>query len=294
MYTIQADQAKRFFETALERQIIYLKKEAGLEKPWTQDKTFQGEFFCNVFRTQDAFTKWLNKYVLKPYANDPDLWRRIIVCRYYSRVDALEDVRLNEGLDSIGAIKSGIFRRKKAGQTIHTQAFLVGFDNEVYRRWCRPFYWIEELSEIGAPFKRCRTLEEAWNILTALKWCGPFIAYEIVTDFSYCPSILNSPTDTYIWSSPGPGAKRGMNRLLTGKAEQKVPLTEYLDFSLRLLALWKEWLSLYSERRDSFAEEAIRNLSENLTMREVEHWLCEYDKYVRGGTSKRRYNGYGE
>lgn len=287
-----------FFELALERQRVYLKKEAGLPKPWTEDTIFQREFFCNVFRTQDTFTKWLQKYVIEPYEHSPDLWARIMVCRYYSRVDAFEDIRLNEGLEDLNAIKRGIWRRKLAGLPYHTQGFLVGFDNPIYRRWCRPFYWLEELELKEAPYrffhqiKEDNKLETVWKRLMTLPWLGPFIAYEIVTDYSYCKNLLANASDKYLWSSPGPGARRGMRRILFNNPKEMYSDNNWALFSWTVFKDWNTWIK--EQRRyttDYWSSKAIESFYSKLTMREVEHWLCEYDKYMRGGTSKRRYKG---
>jgi hypothetical protein len=295
IFTEDADKRlQHFFSLALERQRIYFNKERlGLPKPWTKDPVFQSQFFCNVFRTQDRFTQWLMDEIV--YSGNVGLWALIVVCRYYSRVDALEDVKHHEGVATVDAIYNGIRRRHYANLPIHTQGFLVGCGNEEMRRWRMPFYWIETLEAERVDFTSFKRLEDAWNVFTRLKWCGPFLAYEFVTDFSYSDRLLAHAEDIQTWSNPGPGAKRGMRRILLGSPEARISdeLNVYADFSICVLERWKVWgKALYENSKEE--QEIAEKFAKDLTMREVEHWLCEYDKYCRGGTSKRRYNGYGE
>jgi hypothetical protein len=50
---------------------------------------------------------------------------------------------------------------------------------------------------------------------------GPFLAYEIVTDLRFTALLENAP-DIMTWANPGPGAKRGITRLLDEHTERFV------------------------------------------------------------------------
>src|SRR5579864_4281987 len=54
-----------------ERHSIYLKKQAGLPKPWTVDLILQQYKFTNPFRENDRGTVWLREHFLEPHRNDP-------------------------------------------------------------------------------------------------------------------------------------------------------------------------------------------------------------------------------
>jgi hypothetical protein len=105
------------------------------------------------------------------------------------------------------------------------------------------------------------------------------MAYEIICDLRYT-YLLEDATDINTWTNPGPGCHRGLARLegqsLQGARQVKVdePLVkmrELLAYTRRQLPRMK------------------------FEMREIEHSLCEYDKYERArlseGHLKRRYSG---
>lgn len=297
---------EEFFDFAAERHAVYIKKEVlGLPKPWTNDPVLGSYFFCNVFRTLDKTTVWIKKYVIDAYANDPDLWKRIIVTRFFSRVDCLEDIRINEGLATLDSIREGIKRRVRGGLPVHTQGFLVGpgFPGKKIQKWDQPFHLVNEIESAIPDYQRHvrmgNSLEKAHKELLPFDSVGPFLAYEYVTDYSYASALLAEADDIYDWSNPGPGAKRGMRRILgNGPKDANIPVSAYPEFSNEVLTIWQSVPMMTRVRDylptlswfDKRVVEAIWMFI-NLTMREVEHWLCEFDKYKRGGSSKRRYQG---
>jgi hypothetical protein len=53
-----------------ERYSIYLKRKAGMPKPWTEDPIFLSYKFTNVFREHDRGTTWLRENFLEPHKDD--------------------------------------------------------------------------------------------------------------------------------------------------------------------------------------------------------------------------------
>jgi len=104
-------------------------------------------------------------------------------------------------------------------------------------------------------------------------YLGKFHAYEIVTDLRHT-YLLDKAPDIYTWANPGPGARRGANRVLgRDKDDDRLRREDIIDVMRDVLhhshdsANWqfmgtgKEW-PLWE-------------------MRDVEHTLCEWDKYER-------------
>jgi len=116
---------------------------------------------------------------------------------------------------------------------------------------------------------------------------GGFGAYEIVCDLRYT-SVLEHATDKMIWCNPGPGAIRGLYRLLGREITTKSNAT--------CLPVPKDW----EEQTRKLLAIVQRELPDlpPFEMREIEHSLCETDKYLRlllgDGKSKRRYDGRGD
>lgn len=261
---------------------MYEKKERGEPKPWTSDPILRDWFFCNVFRQDDKTSVWIKKYVIDAYENDPDNWKRIIVARFFSRLDSLEDIRKIEGLNTIEDIRRGIIRRVITERPVHTQGFLVGPGSNAQRihKWDQPFLLCRDLeqdSELVDAFAS-KSLKNTWTALYGRYGVGSFLAYQYVCDFAYSAQYLLNANDHDTWTAPGPGSRRGMNRVLTGTASKSIDKSEWLESAIRILAYWKA----RAPSAPAFAHLKLCN---------VQHWLCEFDKYERGGSAKRRYNG---
>jgi len=88
-----------------------------------------------------------------------------------------------------------------------------------------------------------------------------FMAYEVVSDLRWT-SVLNDAHDVLAWANPGPGCARGLNWV---HRRDSSPSRD------RMIA----------EMRRLLAEAPERTGLLNLEMREIEHSLCEFDKYMR-------------
>lgn len=132
----------------------------------------------------------------------------------------------------------------------------------------------------------CR-LEALWDELIKFPHLGGFMSYEVICDLRYT-GLLENATDVDTWANPGPGCARGLLRL-----EGKAPGLREDGKPRRIVSVQDE----LSKMRDLLAV-VRKRLSEmpRFELREVEHSLCEFDKYERalfqdGGRMKRRYNG---
>ena len=107
-----------------------------------------------------------------------------------------------------------------------------------------------------------RTIEAVTKRLAEFPMVGKFVGYEMATDLRHT-CILGSAPDIMTWANPGPGARRGCNRIFGKGAEDKERKPNYLEEMRWLL------------------QEAPKYTSLELEMRDIEHSLCEFDKYVR-------------
>jgi len=285
----QLDRIQKFADIAKERQLIYARKERGYPKPWTEDKVFGNWFFCNVFREQDKTSVWLKKNIIDAYAHDPDNWKRIIIARYYSRLDAAMDIQAHETWESVASIREGVVRRLRAHLPIHTSGFLVAPGDAATGRFKfdLPFLLVKELE--AANFTNAVTtlgsLEAVWKTLLPFYGVGSFMGYQFVCDFAYDRQYLLNACDHDTWTAPGPGSLRGMNRILTGSPSERNTEASWLESARVLLSLWRAVVA-----DDPDYKEGELKRFQNLHLCNVQHWLCEYDKYERGGSAKRRYN----
>lgn len=305
-----------FFKSATLRHCIWYKKEILKEQyPWSNDERFNTVFFCNVFRRIDKTTKTIVRLISKALPNEKivqnadgsisvsderniDFFLKLIVARNLSNNETLKYLESNgwfavpynrRTLDIL------LYNRAFKGEAVHTSGFLV------YSGGMRKFRLPGYVSSIIDPQSvlRSDSIEECWNTLVEVPYIGPFMAYEYATDLSY---FIEYP-DKQSWSNPGPGAYRGMIWIMFGffnKHDKPNVKSEYQSFSNELLGKWNTYVreQLYEDVQKEFpdsrydTETCVKDIKRYflcLTMREVEHWLCEFDKYCRKTRNKRVY-----
>jgi len=306
---------KQFFRTAFLRHQIYVLKELGIPKPWTDNIIFQSYRFCNVFRYLDKTSVWIIENAIKPNEDNPELWKTIIMCRYISRISTLEILKYGNAL--IGDQKKAydILRGMQAiGTKIFTNAFIV--NSAIPGGWKdKVTYLFTLLGEVKDNMyhdpddfiTRCNSMEKLYYNFLQLPGIANFMAYQYTVDFTYSKRYLKKAEDKDKWVSLGLGAVRGMNRLLSGEASRdKIPNAN--ELACELLGEWKEYIHKHLMDWIRATQEIVRSKwihhpdpvpfvyymfdpFDKVDLRDVQHWLCEYDKYCRGGSKKRRYPG---
>jgi hypothetical protein len=319
---------KQFAELAYERMRIHIKKELGFSKPWTDKPIFMDSFFCNVFIDQNI--------------DDNYLWSSLVVSRFISRIDCLEQLRDAGAFDSsyniadrLRKTREVMLMRRQIGLPLNTNAFIT---SPMIGKWGpTKAHYIVHLVEalmdedLGARLEYIdTTMAEIHERLMEYQAVGSFMSYQYCVDFSYIPRYLGKAPDLNTWSAIGPGSIRGMNRMLFGTVNEKIPLSEWLENANNLHELWylyvtgrgagegRDYLTVTRELIEELYDELDRQMEDGtrtmgerssnkervktfatermalflrVRMPDVEHWLCEYDKYMRGGSSKRRYDG---
>ena len=110
------------------------------------------------------------------------------------------------------------------------------------------------------------------------------MSFEIVSDLRWTDVLKDAP-DIMSWANAGPGCARGLSRLVYGSPRGYFARGSKTDQE-KMNNLMQDLLDMSYDQTYWPAE------NRQWEMREVEHWLCEFDKYVRAidGTSlKRRY-----
>jgi hypothetical protein len=109
------------------------------------------------------------------------------------------------------------------------------------------------------------SLEKTWAEYLPYAGFSGFMAYEVVTDLRHSKYLENAD-DILTWANAGPGAKRGLNRIHGRLLEQTIKPRQ---------------LTIEMQELLDMAGDYIGSFLPDLEMREIEHCLCEYDKYER-------------
>lgn len=280
---------ERFMYWVRERHSIYIKRKAGKPKPWTPDPILQSFYFTNVFRELDKTTIWLRENVRDPLRNDPRVLLATVVFRWFNTIPTGELLLVNGLLHEWNHEQAVDLLLRKwnggEGDKIFTGAYMIKAGNGP--RGCKIPSVCRAISKVNegqkTVFDACSKepvrLENVWRALKSFPYLGGFMSYEIVCDLRYT-YLLERAVDTQTWANMGPGAKRGLNRILGSPLE--APISQ---------AVWLDNCRMLMERIKKLK---LKDAPE-VDMRTVEHSLCEYDKMERGlwgnGRLKRRYNG---
>jgi hypothetical protein len=271
-----------FWHWISERHRIYLLRQSGAAKPWTADPILQRYKFTNAFRQLDRGTQWLTQNFLGPFENASGglIVGNVAWYRMFNWTGTGE--RLGWQVDwNTDKIKHTLTRAYYDGEQVFTNAHIIWSEEGIPKIDAIVNYvanvW-KDKDDIAYRAQIENTLEGTFNRLTRYKGIGGFIAYEIVSDLRHT-RLLNGARDIMTWANMGPGAKRGLQRLDMPCKNQKQGVE-----SMQIL------LSRSQERPN-----ALPVGFPELEMRDIEHSLCEFDKYCRvkfgEGEPRMKFNG---
>lgn len=274
-----------------ERELIRRRRAEGLEWPWTEDPILQEYKFTNVKREYDRVTLHYLDWIRGLWPADGSDPSTLLVVfntigyRLLNWPDTMEDVGLawdwGEGSAGLGKWTRRLRLRYEKGLRTYTGAYMLGAElihgQPKYLSTIHSLdaAWEYLCSTRGKHAMSLGTLEDLANglVQNVVRVKG-FIAYEVVTDLSY--HILSDAPDKNTWANVGPGAIRGLNRCLSNRVKKRMKQEEALDWMM----------SFYSALKPKWSAE----FGTELTLRDIEHSLCEFDKYerVRLGQGKPR------
>ncbi len=267
--TLQVAPESLFWYWVNERHMIYVRRTAGLPKPWTQDPILRDYKFVNVFRELDAGTVWLREHFIERYdrVREHSVLPSLVlfnVCWYrmfnWRGTGAILGFRHSWDVQTVSSILEDCLRNHAQ---VFTGAHIVysppGQSKvDAIVDTCRRIF--EKRDVLYARAREKRLLEETFYDLTRFPNVGPFMAYEMVTDLRHT-SVLSDATDVNVWANVGPGAMRGLRRLDPKALPAK---------GLRMMR------DLLGRSREMTGEHVP-----DMELRDVEHSLCEFDKYCR-------------
>ncbi len=283
----------RFLYWIRERHKIYKKRKAGKPKPWTDDEVLQQYFFTHPYRENDKTTVWFRENIRKPLRDDPRVLFATVCFRWFNKTETgyhLKNNRLLVGWDKELAV-SVLRHLKDLGRAVFTGAYMIpgkpGKGKIEHVCDCLQPIW-EDCNRADCKLQRriegWNNLEDACKYLQSYPWLGGFMAYEIVTDLRHT-YLLENATDIETWCNPGPGCARGLLRM-EGQDLSDLPAGKGCRPPKDWLTKMRELLKIAQRRLRSYPY---------LEMREIEHSLCEWDKYERArlgqGRMKRKYQG---
>jgi hypothetical protein len=275
-----------------ERHNIYLLRQAGKPAPWTNDAVLSQYRFCNVYRELDKVTIWIREHIREPFADHPFLWFMLAIARRINlpatlaeliadKKGAWPDIATSKAGASVGKWNPDrmvqlLDDRTKRGEQVYTGAYMITGEakpEHIGKTKSRTTVFSNLLplwQKAGVIEPQLHhTLQGAFQALLGqgFAW-GPFMCYEVVSDLRHTRYLCDAP-DVLTWANAGLGALRGLNRLHGRPLKQaQKPDAACAEMQELLELTRREW----PRPSTKFPR---------LEMREIEHTLCEFDKYMR-------------
>lgn len=277
----------RFLYWIRERYSILLKKQKGLNKPWTDDEILQSYRFCNIRRMDDKVSCWLldNWYI--PFKDHPNMLAAAAIARFINKPESLKPVTHyvfnSHGEVWWSKVKGELRAMKEEGKTVFNGAYMVRGNSiqsedkigTVVDEYVRPM--ID--SEINLDKD---SMETSHTAIQDHYGFGSFMSGQIVADLRWAMS--GGWKDKLTWAPCGPGSARGLARLIADRYE-----TDWLSLSKTFVSRSEVFLK---EFRDHILDRIVSSLPEKIrTIMEAHDYqncLCEFDKYERTLIDNRR------
>ena len=256
--------------------------------PWTRDPILATVRFTNVYRELDRVTRYVIQRIVSRRASKRDVFWNVLVFRFFNWIPTYEALG---GFQPPGAwqprrVVKTLVARQRQGLQVFTGAYMVqaigsrpGVGGKVELIVHRRLEWVRHrLDSFFKILKAQPTMDAAHEVLCQIPGIAAFNAYELVTDLCYHQAVLPFSEDD--WVNPGPGALKGLRAL--------GPRIHWTD-DLAREAIGQ----LCQAQAQGFHEAGATLNGPPLTLRNIEHSLCEYSKYVRaaeGGHAKRRFH----
>lgn len=255
-----------------ERWNILQKKERGEPKPWTKDIILQSFRFCNVRREDDAVTKWIRTNWNHPESKNLPL--AMALARFLNVPDTLGYIGYpHDWLPN--KVYKDICRLEDMGGKVWGSAYIVSTNGRSMRKAEYIVYHVLDslhgrMMDGSQPTGKNLRAYSEW--LQEVDGIGSFMAGQIIAD------LKNTGNTTWLaaqdWDTfctPGPGSKRGLNRLMGRSAI--APMND---------AKFQAEIGYARELADQVSQEtALTQYVPHLSAQDVQNCLCEFDKYMR-------------
>jgi hypothetical protein len=251
-----------------EREAIRLRRAAGQPAPWTDDQILRDWSFCNVQREHDHVTTWIREHWREPHAEDPDLWFAMAVARLVNWPDSLAAIGFPLPWDR-ERFTAALQARKAKGDTAWGSAYNI---SNAGQSLPKVEVVADVLDKLWARRKVLRPREDDsllsfYGRLRQMRGFASFMAAQVVADTKYVEP-LKSARDWWTFAAPGPGSKRGLNRVLGRPVD----------------APWRDedtWRAALARLQEVIAPDLERIGIGRLCAQDLQNCLCEFDKYER-------------
>jgi hypothetical protein len=274
---------RNFWRFVALRQEAYWRRQRGEGPPYSDDPALSRYHFCNVYREADRGTIFYQKMRVPTdelsgvELLQHEIWQSTTY-RLINRIDTFEAYGQLPSLDDAGAILHWLDflkARMDAGEKVFTGRHLNrGF--ACYKATLEAL-WDPYLFEVALAVHEADTLRQVCKAVATIPNVGPFFAWQIVCDLLES-GVLPTYDDAETFTVLGPGALAGARLVdvdpFTGGPF--APKSELLEVARRLVDVQETCLS-----EQGLTLVPPPQAPGRMRLKNVEHALCEYARYVR-------------
>jgi hypothetical protein len=265
-----------YWRFAAERQAVYFRRFELETGPWTDDPILDRHRFTNAYRASDRVSQYLIRHVIYDQEREfGDIFFRVMLFKFFNRIDTWESL-----IEAFGDITFESFSLSKycrllsekmaKRQRIYSAAYIMPAADR--RKGMRKHQGHLELlvrmmkEDLPERIAECKTMAEAFELLSTYPMMGRFLAYQLITDLNYSPQLEFSETEFVM---PGPGALDGIRKCFPALGDWKE--ADAIRFMADTQEMQFERLGI------SFPSLFGRPLQ----LIDCQNLFCEVDKYAR-------------
>ena len=290
-----------FFETIYERQMIWKRRFVdNLPSPWTENRILQTAKFTNVYRELDRSSQWqIKNIMLDEKLSLKNLIWKMMVYRFFNNPQTFEigKKKWRNGIPdydeyNVETFADFISEVRKSGVNPFTNAYYINSDaasgkgrDYCYTKIVLP-YLNKNIDKLLLTTRISKSPIEIIDYLKTIPGVADFMAHEFYQDFTYIPKYtklefmkFNQNDFTFV----GPGASVGIRLIFPSlKYNEQIKgiyvLRDIAAEKLKEISIEKgeEMCYIYWDKNNKKYE--INNKC-NLTLHQIEMWLCEFQKY---------------
>jgi hypothetical protein len=252
-----------------ERYAIAVRRLRGDPRPWTTDPILRVYKFTNVKRQWDYTSQWLWQHWYSPHREARSVGFACAVARFTNYVPTLECIGYPKFIN-FERWRRELKERRANGNTIFTSAYHIvgGITTGADKIDFLIDGWLAPVWKSNILLRWYKDPFDLHHELRQLNGWGNFMAQEVVLDWMlthYGDTIDDKRKERF--AVPGPGARRGLNRLF-GKEPTKSMTDESALEALR-------------DAHHAIRPRLPQALQKNWTRHDTQFNLCEFDKYER-------------
>lgn len=288
------DRLIEYWSFIFERHEVFHRRLQGQPRPWTTDPVIDKFFFTNVFRELDIGTVYLLNNIINKGTEVEELLEILIYRQFNNRYtyEAMREAGRTFGdfedwQDIAEFLKSYQAEKGCAVFAVAHMTTSIKWGNTGSKIgnacWLLNKHW-QNRDEIYSNLITAVNLPDLCQRIARLEGFGDFLAYEVATDMGYSSRLKRFNEDD--WANPGPGCKRGIEILVPKRAELGI------DFQSVMRTLRQNQEKYFNDLGLDFKYPKNKLLS----LRNIEHCLCEYSKYYQAkttGRTRRKYHPEG-